>query len=181
MQFYATLTSKITAGLSLLARPTSLERLCLMRPIKPLFCHSVKFRVLCGFISEWSHLYYCLGQQDNVLSDHGRQQARQVAARLAREPFTAVYSSDLLRASEVGKVDSGLVWTPGPSHHSQNHSAAWDERYDEQNRSTQLTWLLLVGNSPTECALNAHNADQDTVLPVGSSPVDKPLPQWIRQ
>lgn len=85
-----------------------------MRPIKPLFCHSVKFRVLCGFISEWSHLYYCLGQQDNVLSDHGRQQARQVAARLAREPFTAVYSSDLLRASEVGKVDSGLVWTPGP-------------------------------------------------------------------
>ena len=150
-------------------------------PIKPLFCHSVKFRVLCGFISEWSHLYYCPGQQDNVLSDHGRQQARQVAARLAREPFTAVYSSDLLRASEVGKVDSGLVWTPGPSHHSQNHSAAWDERHDEQNRSTQLTWLLLVGNSPTECALNAHNADQDTVLPVGSSPVDKPLPQWIRQ
>ena len=50
--------------------------------------------------------YYCPGQQDIVLSDHGRQQARQLAARLAREPFTAIYSSDLLRASEVGKVDS---------------------------------------------------------------------------
>ena len=45
------------------------------------------------------------GQRDTALSDHGRCQSRIVGQRLARETFSRIYSSDLVRASEVwGKV-----------------------------------------------------------------------------
>ena len=44
------------------------------------------------------------GHQDPPLTDIGIRQAEAIAERLARERFTAVYSSDLQRASETAKL-----------------------------------------------------------------------------
>ena len=69
------------------------------------FVNSVGMTVGLPLVSEspFHSSICCPGHQDSVLSENGRQQARRLAARLAREAFTAIYSSDLLRASEVGK------------------------------------------------------------------------------
>lgn len=58
------------------------------------------------------------GQADVPLSDHGRRQAEELAARLAGEPpFTALYASDLARAFETATIVGrrlGLVPVPEP-------------------------------------------------------------------
>ncbi len=46
----------------------------------------------------WNRERRMQGQTDTPLSDIGRAQAEAVGLRLARHPFTALYSSDLLRA-----------------------------------------------------------------------------------
>jgi len=44
------------------------------------------------------------GHTDSELSERGRQQAVSVAKRLGAEPITAVYASDLRRASETARI-----------------------------------------------------------------------------
>ncbi len=50
------------------------------------------------------HLNCYYGQLDVPLSEHGRQQSRDVAERLAGVPLDAVYSSDLSRASFIAEL-----------------------------------------------------------------------------
>lgn len=51
----------------------------------------------------WNRERRMQGQQDSPLSELGMWQARQLARRLAQEPFAALYSSDLGRAHETAK------------------------------------------------------------------------------
>jgi alpha-ribazole phosphatase len=46
----------------------------------------------------WNKNFRYQGQSDIELSEEGLRQAEQVALRLRREPFSAIYSSDLVRA-----------------------------------------------------------------------------------
>lgn len=51
--------------------------------------------------STWNRERRIQGQLDPPLSEHGHEQARRVAGRLARRPVEALYTSDLLRASQT--------------------------------------------------------------------------------
>jgi probable phosphoglycerate mutase len=54
--------------------------------------------------TEWNRELRWQGHSDPPLNERGRDQARSLAAALARRPFTAVYSSDLRRASETAEI-----------------------------------------------------------------------------
>ena len=126
---------------------------------KPLFCHSVKFSVgvLCGFISEWSlsitvqdiKTLCCL-----IMADSRQDSWQHAWPENHLLPSTPATCSEPVRW--VRLTVHGLVCTPRPSHHFQNHSAAWDERHNEQNRSTQLTWFLLVVNNQQKMCTHAQ-------------------------
>lgn len=54
--------------------------------------------------TDWNRQGRWQGQADVPLNDCGRQQARQVAEKLAEVSFDAIYTSDLIRASEVARI-----------------------------------------------------------------------------
>jgi 2,3-bisphosphoglycerate-dependent phosphoglycerate mutase len=54
--------------------------------------------------TDWNATGRIQGHNDTPLNDVGRQQARRVARRLAREPVRALYSSDLARAFETATI-----------------------------------------------------------------------------
>ena len=66
-----------------------------------------------SWLKRWQYLFPCSGeteenrlgvvqgQEDTVLNETGRQQAKLASERLSCETFTSVYSSDLMRAKEV--------------------------------------------------------------------------------
>lgn len=63
----------------------------------------------------WNRELRCQGHTDVPLSDTGRQQARELAARLRDLPLAAAYSSDLRRAFETAELVAaphGLRVTP---------------------------------------------------------------------
>jgi len=53
-----------------------------------------------------------MGQEDSPLSDRGRVQASAVAARLATEDFTTIYTSDLGRAAATAEVVAAASGIP---------------------------------------------------------------------
>lgn len=61
--------------------------------------------------TEWNSLGRFQGQQESALDDVGIAQARQAAPYLAVENPTAVYASDLSRASVTGRVLADLIGT----------------------------------------------------------------------
>jgi probable phosphoglycerate mutase len=54
--------------------------------------------------TEWNRELRWQGHSDPPLNERGRDQARGLAVALAHTPFTAVYSSDLRRASETAEI-----------------------------------------------------------------------------
>lgn len=67
--------------------------------------------------TEWNAERRVQGHTNSALSARGRRQAEAVAARLARTPLTAIYSSDLSRALDTAALIAaphGLTVTPVP-------------------------------------------------------------------
>ena len=54
--------------------------------------------------SDWNHAKRWQGHADRPLTERGRQQAYELAARLEETELDAVYTSDLRRARETGEV-----------------------------------------------------------------------------
>ncbi|MBD0380571.1 histidine phosphatase family protein [Paenibacillus sedimenti] len=69
-----------------------------------------------GFIrhgsTEWNRLGKLQGQLDTELTQEGRDQAKQLGIRLAKEQWTGIISSDLIRAKETGLIVSELSGIP---------------------------------------------------------------------
>jgi broad specificity phosphatase PhoE len=62
--------------------------------------------------TEWNRELRWQGHSDPPLNEQGRDQARRLAAALARTPFAAVYSSDLRRASETAEIVAAALGLP---------------------------------------------------------------------
>ena len=66
-----------------------------------------------GFIrhgsTEWNRLGKLQGQLDTDLTEEGREQARLLGLRLAKENWDGIMSSDLTRARETAQIISDLV------------------------------------------------------------------------
>ena len=54
--------------------------------------------------TDWNRVGRWQGHADPPLNDTGRRQAAQLADRLAEQPISAVYASDLRRASETARI-----------------------------------------------------------------------------
>lgn len=54
--------------------------------------------------TDWNRQDRWLGQTDTPLNNQGLAQAHRTAERLAAEPITAIYSSDLIRAAQTAKI-----------------------------------------------------------------------------
>ncbi|NOU89407.1 histidine phosphatase family protein [Paenibacillus sp. LMG 31460] len=69
-----------------------------------------------GFIrhgsTEWNRLGKLQGQLDTELTGEGREQARLLGLRLAKESWDAIISSDLTRARETAQIVSDLSGIP---------------------------------------------------------------------
>jgi broad specificity phosphatase PhoE len=54
--------------------------------------------------TDWNREGRWQGHADVALNDRGREQARELAARLVAEPFDVIYASDLQRAHETALI-----------------------------------------------------------------------------
>ena len=88
--------------------------------------------------TDWNLAHRWQGHLDIPLNVTGRRQARLLAQRLASHPIKAIYTSDLVRASETAKIVSeplGLLPIPDPALRERNggrfQSLTFDELQDQ--------------------------------------------------
>jgi broad specificity phosphatase PhoE len=111
--------------------------------------------------SEWNALGKWQGHTDTLLSDLGKTQAGALAARLKNRPFDIVFSSDLLRASETGRLalpDADLQLDPRLREiHFGIYEGKTSDGLSEQERRSVYGWWAdpysrkLEGGESMEC------------------------------
>jgi 2,3-bisphosphoglycerate-dependent phosphoglycerate mutase len=67
--------------------------------------------------TDWNIAGVLQGRLDVPLNDRGREQARELARRFAREGFTQVYTSPLARSRETAEIVASLLGLPPPVCH----------------------------------------------------------------
>ncbi len=99
----------------------------------------------------WNEEQRLQGATDVPLSERGRAQAARLAGRLAAEPFVAIYSSDLLRASETAAILAAAHDLP----------VQHDPRLREQSKGIWegLTWEEVEARYPD--TIERWQADRD--------------------
>ena len=65
--------------------------------------------------TSWNALGRLQGHTDIELNDVGREQARELAARLASAELTAVWASDLARARQTGEIVAAALGLAPPT------------------------------------------------------------------
>jgi 2,3-bisphosphoglycerate-dependent phosphoglycerate mutase len=119
--------------------------------------------------TDWNRQLRFQGHADEPLNETGRAQAQELGARLRREPVAAVYSSDLLRASETAEIVAasfGLPIAVDPRlreidvgswegrTRDELHGAAWDgESYDEHRVRVVAALQSIALAHPGGCVL----------------------------
>jgi broad specificity phosphatase PhoE len=107
--------------------------------------------------TDWNRAGRYQGHADEPLNDTGRGQARELAVRLRSEPITAVYSSDLRRASETAAIVGEALGLPveldrrlreidvgtwqGRTH-VENDGSPWDGETHDDHRARVVAALL---------------------------------------
>ena len=87
--------------------------------------------------TDWNLARRVQGHSDRPLNETGREQATELAARLARERLTAIYSSDLVRAHETARIVAarlGLGVTVEPDLRERDFGT-WEGLTDDEIRS----------------------------------------------
>jgi broad specificity phosphatase PhoE len=62
--------------------------------------------------TDWNAEGRLQGHTDRPLNEHGRRQAKELAARLAEEHVDAIYASDLSRAKETAEIVGARLGLP---------------------------------------------------------------------
>jgi probable phosphoglycerate mutase len=120
---------------------------------------TTRFLIIRHGETEWNALYREQGQLDSPLTAIGRAQAASVGARLAAHRPTALYTSDLGRATETARVIGRAV--------------GLEPRPDPRLRERHMG--IFQGLTPEESALRypreraAYRADDGYVIPGGES------------
>lgn len=100
------------------------------------------------------------GHADSPLTEDGLRQAKALAERLARMPFSVLYSSDLGRAKDTAKIIARQT----------GHDVLFDPRLRERNVGVfqGLTLMEMKERFP-EAYERYANHDSDFVIPQGES------------
>ncbi|MFA5576065.1 MAG: histidine phosphatase family protein [Tissierellaceae bacterium] len=97
--------------------------------------------------SEWNILHKIQGQKNVPLTEHGREQARQLGNRLINENIDIIYSSDLSRALETATTISKLMRKPAikAKEIREINFGPWEgltiEEIKQKHRQDYCTWL----------------------------------------
>ena len=105
--------------------------------------------------TSWNALGRLQGHTDIELNDVGREQARELAARLATAELTAVWTSDLARARQTGEIVAAALGLAPP-----------DADPDLRERH----YGVFEGLSRDECQTQHPEAWQDWVAQKGAPP-----------
>jgi broad specificity phosphatase PhoE len=100
----------------------------------------------------WNHESRLQGQTDTELSDVGREQARRLAVRLAREEIAAAYSSDLRRCADTAAIalaGRGIAPTPVTGLR-EVHLGEWQGRTTAELRAAMPSELERVRGNPLD-------------------------------
>jgi probable phosphoglycerate mutase len=110
--------------------------------------------------TQWNIRKIRQGHLDSELTERGVAQARALGQRLARENFTAIYSSDLGRAIQTARMITVIT----------GHPIVTDSRLRERNLGIfqGLSGDEIQRNHPEEYRLH-HTLGPDYVIPGGES------------
>lgn len=114
-------------------------------------------------VTQWNKSLKYQGQTDIDLSEEGLAQAEKVAARLSKEPFSAIYSSDLRRAS----VTADIIGT----YHSMPVNLVPGFREISFGKWEGLTYDEIKASWPNEID-NFFNLASQVKIPDGESFID---------
>ena len=122
--------------------------------------------------SEWNYQKKVQGQQDTILTEQGRIQAKKLGHRLKKENIDAIYSSDLKRAYETANIigkEINLEVTPVESFREIAFGHWEGKNIDYLNKSNEkehLIWLKEPHKFKMEGAETLHEIQKRAMMGV---------------